>query len=99
MKNFLDIYEKHITGFFLGCFASAVFLGLSSFASSSGRLQDGYWWCEVKTGRTQCADLKAFSTWWDDCRKKDYERWPMANHPEVAFGEALQQKYGERIVK
>lgn len=98
IKEFF-LNDDKMSGFFLGAFLCAVGIALLSGSRSTAIQQDGLWTCEVRAGRTQCADMKAFTAWWDNCRKKDYQRWPMANAPDVAFGESLRKKYGDPYVK
>jgi len=91
------VSDQAFNGFCLGFFCAIGLIYLLSNTVSSGPIQqDGLWTCEVRGGRSQCADMKAFTAWWDKCRTQDFERWPMANQPQVEFSERLRQKYGRQ---
>jgi len=83
IKEFF-LNDQKMLGFFVGAFFAVAVIYLSRSVS-----QDP---AKALLGKnpdcvTTCADRKAF------------DRWPMANQQEVAFGEGLKKKYGEKVVK
>jgi len=83
IKEFWNNNDK-MDGFFIGALFAVIVIAFSRSAAEDPQ--------KALNGNkldcvTTCADRKA------------YERWPMANQPQVQFSEDLKKRYGEKVVK